>query len=155
VPLAWTPPGRVFVAVQLTAGWVLSTDGTRTHRWGEWPLGAAGLASFQAEPRHRGVDLGVPAAVRGGTTRRTGGVLAFDRDALAVLPTRVRRVAAEGAYDAAMPGDVFELSGFEGRGRAALTLDHASRWRAADMRGMLLRGPAQAYLPNTVHRGST
>jgi hypothetical protein len=155
VPLAWTPPGRVFVGVQLTAGWVLSADGTRTHRWGEWSLGAAGLRSFHAGPRHRGVDLGVPAAVRAATTRGTDGVVAFDTEALTVLPARVRRVAAEGAYDAAIPSDVFELSGFEGRGRAALTMDRASRWRAADMRGMLLRGTAQAYVPSTVHRGST
>jgi hypothetical protein len=156
VPFAWTPPGRVFVGVQLTAGWVLSADGTRMGRWGDWPLGAAGLASFAPAPRRRGVDLGVPATVREATTHGTEGVVAFDAGgALSVVPARARRVPVEGAYDAAPSMDVFELSGFEGRGRAALTMDHASRWRAADMRGMLLRGPAQAYVPRDVHRGAT
>jgi hypothetical protein len=156
VPLAWTPPGRVFVSVQLTAGCVVSTsDGTRIAGWGDWPRGQRGLTSFQEEPRRRGVDLGVPPAVLQPITRSGEGVLAFDTEGgLTVLPARARRVAKEGAYDAALPTDLFELTGFEGRGRAALTLDRASRWRAADMRGMLLRGPAQAYVPRDVQRGS-
>jgi hypothetical protein len=157
VPFAWTPPGRVFASVQLTAGWVLpAADGAPTGHWGDWPLGAAGLTSFHAGERRRGVDLGAPAAVREAATGGSDGVVAFDTgDAQTVLPARARRVGAEGAYDAVLPSDVFELSGFGGRGTAALTLDRASRWRAADMRGMLLRGPAQAYVPGTVRRGST
>jgi hypothetical protein len=155
VPLAWTPPGRVFVSVQLTAGWVLSAEGSRTSRWGDWALGAAGLASFRAGPRRRGVDLGVPAPTRAATSGAGAGAVAFDAGgALTVLPATARRVASEGSYDAALPRAVFETSGFEGRGTAALTLDHASRWRAADMRGMLLRGPAQAYVLETVGRGA-
>jgi hypothetical protein len=157
VPFAWTPPGRVFVSVRLTAGWVLSTkDRIRISRWGEWPVGAFGLASFRAGPRRRGIDLGVPAGARAAVAGRSDGALALDAGGhLTVLPARARRAGSEGSYDAVLPRGFFELSGLVGRGPAALTLDQASTWRAADMIGVLLRGPAQAYVAAAVRRGAT
>jgi hypothetical protein len=156
VPLAWTPPGRVFVAVDLVAGWVLSTvRGDRTDGWGHWPVSRVdGPASFRPGPRREGIDRRLPVAVRAALGGGGDAVLAFDAAGeLTALPVRARRVPSEGSYEAALPQQVFELGGFRERSRAALTLDHASAWRAADMAGALLRGPAQAYIVGAVRRG--
>jgi hypothetical protein len=156
VPFAWTPPGRVFVAIEPAAGWLVSLeDGSHLRRWGAWPRGASGLASFLAEPGRRMRDLGAPAAVRHAVARTADAVLAFDADgALTVLTATARRVPGEGSYQAVVPHSLFELTGVRGSAPAALTLDHASRWRAADMAGMLLRGTGHAYVEGEVEQGA-
>jgi Pyridoxamine 5'-phosphate oxidase len=156
VPFAWTPPGRVFVAIEPTAGWLVSpADGSRLRRWGTWPRGASGLTSFRADRRLRMPDLGAPAGVRHAVARSADAALAFDAgDALTVLPAAARRVPGEGSYQAVIARSLYELTGVRGSAPAALTLDHASRWRAADMTGMLLRGTARAYVEAELERGA-
>jgi hypothetical protein len=46
VPLAWTPPGRVFVELEIERTALLEGDGLET--WGDWGSGAAGLAVVPA-----------------------------------------------------------------------------------------------------------
>jgi hypothetical protein len=71
-----------------------------------------------------------------------------------VLPVAARRVPGEGSYQAVVSRSLFDLTAVHGSAPAALTLDHASRWRAADMAGMLLRGIAHAYVDSEVGRGA-
>jgi len=157
VPLAWSPAGRVFARVGLADGWVLSGDGAPGEGWGEdAPSGARFRRSFQALPRARGVDLGVPAKIRRVLGASGTGALALqpeDREPL-VLPVAWRRVAAEGTFDAVMPRALAELSGAGPEIPAALTLDHASAWRASDMSGMVVRGAAALYAPGETRRGA-
>jgi hypothetical protein len=66
---------------------------------------------------------------------------------------RWRRVAGEGAYEAAVATAALQATGGIDGGRAALTLDRASTWRAADMAGMLLQGAADVFVPAATARG--
>ena len=157
VPLAWSPAGRVFARVGLADGWVLSGDGAPGEGWGEdAPSGARFRRSFQALSRARGIDLGAPAKIRRALGASGTGAMVLqpeDREPL-VLPVRWRRVAAEGAFDAVVPRGLAELSGAGPEVPAALTLDHASAWRASDMSGMVVRGAAALYAPGEARRGA-
>ncbi len=157
VPLAWSPAGRVFARVGLADGWVVSEDGALVEEWGDHaPPAARFRRSFHELPRVRGVDLGVPAKIRRALGASGTGALALQPDdpEPLVLPVRWRRVAAEGAFDAVVPRGLAELSGAGPEVPAALTLDHASAWRASAMSGMVLRGSAALYAPGETRRGS-
>jgi hypothetical protein len=153
VPLAWTPPARVFVRVQPSGGLVLRA--TSVSSWGGWvarPLRSG--TSYRALPRARGLDLRVPRDVRDAIGGGGSGAMAVASGAdLAVLPVAWRRVAGEGAYEAAVATAALQATGGIDGGRAALTLDRASTWRAADMAGMLLQGAADVFVPAATARG--
>jgi hypothetical protein len=151
VPFAWSPPGRVFAAIRPTDGAVLD-DGPL---WGRWSSSeAASEAAFDPPPRRRALDLEVPGEVRTRLGRRGAGALAL-RGAtdLTVLPVEWRRVGADGSYEAILPSGRLDLAGAGPASQVALTVDRASRWRAADMVGMLLQGSAEVFDPRTVTRG--
>lgn len=157
VPLAWSPPGRVFARVGLAHGWVLGEDGGIAEAWGEAePAGARFRRSFQELPRARGLDLGVPAKIRRVLGASGAGALAVQPEGAgpAILPVRWRRVGAEGAFDAVVPRALAELTGAGPDVPAALTLDHASAWRASEMSGMLVRGSAALYASGETRRGA-
>src|SRR5207248_11099102 len=75
------------------------------------------------------------------------------RAGICVVPVSWRRVARDGSYEAVLPARTLELSGAGPDAAAALTLDRASRWRAADMAGMLLQGRASLFEPASARRG--
>jgi hypothetical protein len=157
VPLSWTPPARVFARIEVTAGRVLDEEGV-VDGWGSWPTSLASRTSFaDAEPTaplDRRVPRSVATAV--GLARRGGsGAVAFDEGALTVLPARWRRVARAGVYEVVAPRTHASLAGIDRPDvPAALTIDHASEWRASRMQGLLVRGPAAVFDPTSVHRGS-
>jgi hypothetical protein len=153
VPLAWTPPGRVFASVTPDRGRFLSGSG-HAAGWGTWADGSRSRRAFEALPRRRPLDLRVPADIRGQVGMLGAGALALDgADGLAVVPVTWRRVASEGAYEAMVPAAFLDLARAGPDAPAALTLDHASRWRASEMSGMLLQGEGALYRPDTVVRG--
>jgi hypothetical protein len=154
VPLAWAPPGRVFVSIEMTAGVVLDlAAGSATEPWGSWPGPRRGKAerSSAGEPRPRGraLDLRVPGPVREAVGVEGEGAMALHGSALTVFPVGWERVASAGAYVARVPAAARDLAEVALGRRAstgvpaALTVDHASTWRAADMTGMLLQGRAE------------
>jgi Pyridoxamine 5'-phosphate oxidase len=159
VPLAWTPPGRVFAAIAVASGALLGREGSTwrvADAWGEWPAGTARSTSFAALPAARGLDLRVPASVRERLGDRGEGALAMQAGGrLTVLPVSWRRVGREGAFDAALPEALLELAGTGPTAPAALTVDRASRWRAAEMAGMLLRGTGHTFAVGATRRGRT
>jgi hypothetical protein len=156
VPLAWTPPGRVFVGVEVTSGAVLDlTTATVSTTWGGFDAGSHEIEyrrSIRALRSHRALDLGVPRSVRSVIGNGGEGTLALARGELCVLPVRWRRVAREGTYQATLSQAFLELAGVaptERRGdttRAALTVDRLASWRAAEMAGMLVQGEADAFV---------
>ena len=153
VPLSWSPPARVFAAVEPVAGKLLRGDHV-TAGWGRWATGAAFSASFDPLPRRKGLDLKVPRPVSEGVGTSGFGALALESgEALTVLPVRWRRVGAEGTYDAVLPTDVLKLAAVSGRARAALVVDRASAWRAAEMIGMLLQCEAEFFMPSATTGG--
>lgn len=154
VPLAWTPPGRVFVGIELTSGATLDVPegrvGDRWGGWGEWPAGTRGprhRGSHRQRPAGRPLDLRVPSSVRSAVGGKGEGALAVGATTT-VLPVRWRRVASEGAYHAILPEAFLQLAGSPPprkaarRPNAALTVDRQAAWRAAEMAGMLLQGEA-------------
>jgi hypothetical protein len=152
VPLAWTPPGRVFAGIELLSGWVLSpSGGDVTTGWGDWQTGAGYAPSFVPLRARRAIDLRAPPTVRQAIGRSGNGAVALESDAgLTVLPVSWRRVPREGTYEALPPRRFLELTGASGEAAAALNAERASAWRATDMAGLLVQGRAQLFsLPET------
>ena len=156
VPLAWSPAGRLFARVGLDEGWVLGEDGAAAEAWGENEGRAASFRrAFQELSRARGIDLAVPVKIRRLLGAWGNGALALQPEGAGpvVLPVRWRRVAAEGAFDAVAPRRLVDATGAGPDVAAALTLDHASAWRASEMSGMLVRGKAALFAPRETRRG--
>jgi hypothetical protein len=153
VPLAWTPPGRVFARVQPVAGMVLRSGSATT--WGGWtarPMHSG--RAYRPLPRSRGLDLRVPSDVREAIGGRGSGALAVSSGArLSVLPAAWRRAGGEGAYEVAVPTAALASAGADDGAPAAIAVDRASTWRAAQMVGMSLAGPADVFVPEAVGRG--
>jgi hypothetical protein len=153
VPLGWTPPGRVFASVDLDSGALLdATSGRVAERWGEWGSRVNSSREFRATRRGRGPEDRLPDDIRlllEGPGRGVVG-LAGSRGPV-ILPAGWAR--ADGWYHAVLPRAFLALAGPRPRGRAALVMDRASSWRAAKMRGVLLRGEAEAYVPGRVRTG--
>jgi hypothetical protein len=153
VPFAWTPPGRVFAGIEMPAGRVLDVaTGSVVGGWGSWPEEELRPARRRRSSAPRsdtagrwtaGLDRRIPRSVRAAVGTRGEGTLAVGgQGALAVVPATWRRVASEGAYEATVAGPFLDLAG-GWSGPVALTVDHASAWRASEMAGILLQGAAE------------
>ena len=152
IPLAWTPPGRVIFSVDLSSG-LVSEDGRVVERWGAWGDQAGGLSSY----RGAAADLpasALPAEVGDLALGFGDGALALPSpDGPIVLPAAWS--SPGGAYHATLPAALLHVAGTPARTLASLVVDRASAWRAAHMRGVLLRGPASVYLLDRVRSGAT
>jgi hypothetical protein len=163
VPLAWTPPGRVFVGIELDSGALLDlVDGTVVDVWGDWTAGGGRIeyrASYAKLRDRRGLDIRVPLSIRSVVGSKGEGALALGHEMATVLPVRWRRMSREGTYHAVLPQSFLQLIEKATRGRrqphrsAALTLDRLAAWRAAEMTGMLLQGDEDVFSPTHVRRG--
>jgi hypothetical protein len=153
VPLSWTPPGRVLFSVEIEDAAVLDpAAGAVLERSGRWGARARSRDAFRPS-RGRIPDRGVPADVREAVGAAGDGVLALQGSiGLAVLPARWTRAAGDGAYYAVLARPFLALAGSSGE-RAGLVVDRASRWRAADMTGLLVRGGADGYVLSRVRSG--
>ena len=155
VTLAWTPPGRVFVGVEVTSGALLDpVAGKVVSLWGQWGANPPRIRykrKYSALPARRGLDLRVPRSVRSAVGAAGEGALAMGEGDSIVLPVRWRRIAREGSYEATLARAFLEVAGDSGseglgeKGCVALAVDRLSSWRAADMAGMLLQGPGDAF----------
>jgi hypothetical protein len=125
-------------------------------RWGDLVEVARGRRSFRASTRGSW-PLDLPPEVRGLAEAPGPAVLGLlGPDGPAVLPVRWAPAGREGAAFAVLARDTLALAGVDaatGTVPAALVVDRASRWRAADMLGLLLRGPAEVYELDQVASG--
>jgi hypothetical protein len=144
VPFAWTPPGRVFVGIDLERTALVDDDGVQEGR-GRW----AGATVSHKTFRRRAADVDafsvLPAAVR--RTLGTGGEAALalvgERGPV-VLPARWR--LDEGSLFAALPEATLELAAAGPDAAAALTIDVASVWRAREMVGAMVQGSTSIHV---------
>jgi Pyridoxamine 5'-phosphate oxidase len=151
VPLAWTPPGRVFVGVDLERTALLDGLGVQEGRgrWGGEP---------GSNPRFRnskGTDpfAAIPEEIVEGIGSEGEGALAVAGErGLVVLPVRWR--ADTGALWAALPAETLALAGAEGTADVALMLDRPSVWRARDMVGAMFQGDAECFVQGTLGQGA-
>jgi Pyridoxamine 5'-phosphate oxidase len=153
VPLSWTPPGRVVVSIDLDHGVVLDLAGGEVvDRWGRWGASVAGRASFRTASRPALSELRIPDELQ--RVLGSAGIGALGIEAPlgpVVLPTRWAEL--NGDHVAVLPRAFLALGQVEARVPVALLLDRASAWRAAQMRGVLLRGEGDVYLPDEVSSG--
>jgi hypothetical protein len=151
VPLSWSPPGRVFAAINLAAGWLIDETNHRVQDgWGEWGRrGVSYRKEFSALRSSKGGGLDIPESVRAEVGDEGTGAIALEgsEGELTVVPATWRRRIRERAYEAVVPAAWLDLANARQESRAALTADHLSTWRAADMTGLLAQGPAQLYSP--------
>jgi len=138
VPLAWTPPGRVFTEVRIDSAALVSEGVERV--WGELPEELHSKASFRVPAGRRRLLGGVP----GNVLQRLGtsgpAALAVEgRDRTVVLPARW--VLSAGGLHAVLDEATLALAAAaRPELTVALAVDHASSWRARDMAGVMVRG---------------
>jgi hypothetical protein len=152
VPLAWTPPGRVFVEVVPERAAVLA--GPRVaDLWGTWRPAVASRPAFRA----RGAPdplAALPPDVSGRVGRRgEGAVAVIGEGGPVVLPA----TWASGRWGllAAVPEAAFGLAAAPREPEVALAVDRASWWRARDMVGFTARGRAAVFVPGRLSSGAT
>ena len=150
VPLAWSPPGRVFAEIRLRSA-ALFGDGIG-RRWGVRTRRVRGEPTFRARRSAMDPLEGVPDDVRelvGG-----GGEAALALEG----PGGVWVVPARWAIDratlyAAVSDAALALVGGGPALSGAIAVDHASSWRAREMAGAMVRGRAEVFAPVELRSG--
>jgi hypothetical protein len=152
VPFAWTPPGRVFVGVDLERTALVDPQGVQEGR-GRWGGAPGSVATFR---RTKGPDpfAEVPRDVAERLGRVGEGALAVAGErGLVVLPVRWRADAS--SLYAALPADILALAGAGAEASVALTVDAPSIWRARDMVGAMFQGTAHFAVEGEVGSGAS
>jgi hypothetical protein len=152
VPLAWTPPGRVFVGIDLERTALLDEDGVQEGR-GRWGGEALSQKTFR-QVKAAADPLGsLPPEVTATLGRSGEGALtvAGSRGPV-VLPARW--LAEPAALYAALPAETLALAGAGPEAPVALTVEKASAWRARDMSGAMVQGTASFYMLDVLGSGA-
>jgi nitroimidazol reductase NimA-like FMN-containing flavoprotein (pyridoxamine 5'-phosphate oxidase superfamily) len=145
VPLAWTPPGRVFVELSLDRVALLE-DGVEPRTWG-WPPAAPTPSAERFRAARTGADpLGsLPPEIRAALGDGGRGALALEGDGGPVVLPAAWTVSGAGLY-AVLPEHAAALAAVDSASpRAALGLDRPSSWRARHMLGAMARGRADLH----------
>ena len=138
MPFAWTPPGRVFVGIDLERTALLGEDGVQEGR-GRWGGESLSHATFRSSKGGDDPLSGLPADVAAALGRTGEGALAVaGARGPVVLPVRWR--VDGGTLYAALPAETLALAGAGPDAPVALTVDRASAWRARDMVGAMVQG---------------
>jgi hypothetical protein len=151
VPFAWTPPGRVFVGVDLDRTALLDEDGVQEGR-GRWAGEAGSHATFRRSRSAPDPMAALPDDLRHELGREGEGALAIAGSrGPVVVPVRWR--ADEHGLYMALPAETLALADAEPDTPAALTMDRPSAWRARDMLGAMLQGRAASFVVGSVGSG--
>jgi hypothetical protein len=150
VPLAWTPPGRVFAEISLDRGAVIE-EGAVVSRWGGWPedVAVSGRDAFEAETeRERFAYKGVPSAVIASLERGGVGALAVRSGERRPVVIPVSSSIDRGDVLLTASSELLAASGAGPSLDASLEVDASSAWRARSMVGAFLAGRAEAFVPD-------
>ena len=151
VPLAWTPPGRVFAELRIERSAMIE-DGRIASAWGEWGDAVNGVERFRV-PRAGTGPFGALDARVGDDLGTSGeGALAVATDVGPVVLPATWLLEGPGIY-ATLPLEVLEAAGPGPVVPAALCVDRPSSWRAREMVGAMIRGSARIALPDTLASG--
>ena len=152
VPFAWTPPGRVFVGIDLERTALLGEDGVQEGR-GRWGGESESHKTFR-QSKSEGDPLRLlPREVRGQLGDGGDAAIAVvgERGPV-VLPAKWR--VEGGALYAALPAETLALAGAGPDAPVALTVDRAAEWRARDMVGAMVRGTASVVVLDGLGSGA-
>jgi nitroimidazol reductase NimA-like FMN-containing flavoprotein (pyridoxamine 5'-phosphate oxidase superfamily) len=152
VPLSWTPPGRVFAELSIEAAAVIEDWGEPPATWGVMGEAVHSHGSFRPGRAARSPLQLVPVDVSERIERGGHAALAIDGgDGPVVLP--VLFVEDRGVLYAAADARSLALAEAGPDAPVGLTVDHASRWRAADMTGVLVRGMGSIHVLSRLRSG--
>jgi nitroimidazol reductase NimA-like FMN-containing flavoprotein (pyridoxamine 5'-phosphate oxidase superfamily) len=152
VPLAWTPPGRVFVGLDLERTALLDEDGVQEGRgrWGGEALSQKTFRRVKTGPDPLGE---LPPELAASLGRSGEGALTV-AGARGPVVVPVRWLAEPSALYAALPAETLALAGAGPAAPVALTIDEASAWRARDMAGAMVQGSATFYVLESLGSGA-
>jgi hypothetical protein len=152
VPFAWTPPGRVFVGIDLERTALLDEEGIQEGR-GRWGGEATSHATFRNVTAGDDPLLALPADVRDALGSEGEGALTLaGARGPVVLPVRWRQQGS--ALLAALPAETLELADAGPDAPVALTIDRAAAWRARDMVGAMVQGTGELFLVGELGSGA-
>ncbi len=152
VPLSWTPPGRVFAELSIEAAAVIEDWGAPPATWGVMGEAVHSHGSFRPGRAARSPLQLVPDEVSEGIERGGHAALAIEGgDGPVVLPALF--VEDGGVLYAAADARSLALAEAGPDAPVGLTVDHASRWRAADMTGVLVRGAGSIHVLSRLRSG--
>lgn len=151
VPLAWTPPGRVFAELRIERSAVIEGDRIAS-AWGEWGDEGDGVERFRVPKAGAGVFDALEPRLAGALGDAGPGALALATDdGPVVLPARWV-LEGPGVY-AVLNAEVVTAAGAGPVAPAALCVDHPSSWRAREMVGTMIRGLGRTAIPGALESG--
>lgn len=152
VPFAWTPPGRVFVGIELERTALVDDEGVQEGR-GRWGGQTTSRTTFRRTSAADDPFHALPRGIRDALGTNGWGALALIGDTgPVVVPVRWR--AEEHALYAALPQETLALAAAGPDGPAAITVDRGSAWRAREMVGAMVQGTASIYATNELGSGA-
>lgn len=152
VPLAWTPPGRVFVGIDLERTALLDEDGVQEGR-GRWGGEAMSQKTFR-QAKGGSDPLGALPPEVGASLGRSGEGALTVAGARGPVVLPVRWLAEPSVLYAALPAETLALAGAGPEASVALTVDEASAWRARDMAGAMVQGSATFHVLDSLGSGA-
>lgn len=152
VPFAWTPPGRVFVGIELGRTALVDEEGVQEGR-GRWAGASTSHGTFRRSTKGAHPFAGLPREVARSLGGRGEGALTLvgDRGPV-VMPASWR--TDEHALYVALPAETLALAAAGPDAPAALTVDEASVWRARDMVGAMVQGTASIHVLDSLGSGA-
>ena len=152
VPFAWTPPGRVFVGIELERTALVDEVGVQEGR-GRWGGTSTSHETFRRSTKGDDPLAALPREIRQSLgTDGTGALSLLGERGPVVVPARWRSDAH--ALYAALPPETLSLAAAGPDVPAALTVDEASAWRARDMVGAMVQGTGSIYLLDELGSGA-
>jgi nitroimidazol reductase NimA-like FMN-containing flavoprotein (pyridoxamine 5'-phosphate oxidase superfamily) len=152
VPFAWTPPGRVFVGVDVDRTALLDEDGVQ-EGWNRWRGEVVSQETFRSSKKGDPPFAKLPFDVRSAIGDGGDGALAVvGSQGPAVVP--VKWLADGGALCAAVPLETLALADAGPDAPVALTIDRTSAWRARDMIGAMVQGTGSLFALPALQSGA-
>ncbi|HEX9123582.1 MAG TPA: pyridoxamine 5'-phosphate oxidase family protein [Actinomycetota bacterium] len=153
VPLSWTPPGRVFVEIEMERGALVDRGGLRV-TWGGWPTSLVSRASFRASRSGAHALGGLPQEIVEALGRSGRGVLAVDGEQGPVALPASWALDGPELYASALTS-VLELATLsDAAPEVALAMDRPSWWRARRMVGAMVQGRGEIAVPERLRSGA-
>jgi len=152
VPLAWTPPGRVFVGIDLERTALLDDEGVQEGR-GRWGGETHSHKTFRKLKAGEPPLAALPPEIRGELGSGGQGSLAI-AGAHGPVVVPVRWLADSTSLYAALPAETLALAAAGPDAAAALTVDKPSAWRARAMAGAMVQGTASLFTLDQLGSGA-
>jgi hypothetical protein len=151
VPLAWTPPGRVFVELRIERSATIEGDRIAS-AWGEWGDSVDGVERFRVPKAGAGPFEALDAGLANALGDAGPGALALATEEGPVVLPAAWVLEGPGIY-AVLHAEVLAAADSGPVVSAALCIDRASTWRAREMVGAMIRGPGRIAIPDTLESG--